>query len=53
VVHDISLDGACLETASTDIPDTFDLVRAQNAYICEVVWRAVNRVGVRFNFFEE
>jgi hypothetical protein len=51
-VRDISDDGACLETASTDIPDSFDLIRNRDSHICEVVWRTVNRLGVRFNLFQ-
>jgi hypothetical protein len=50
-VRDISDSGACLDTASTDIPDIFDLIWGQNARTCEIRWRKLNRLGVQFDPF--
>jgi hypothetical protein len=50
-LRDISNEGACLEITSADIPDTFDLIREQDARTCEVRWRDFHRLGVEFDPF--
>jgi hypothetical protein len=50
-VRNISDHGACLEVTSTDIPDTFDLIRDQDSRTCEVKWRQFHRLGVEFDPF--
>lgn len=49
-VRDISDKGARLEAAATSVPDTFVLIVELDGLEadCEVVWRKVNLVGVRF-----
>lgn len=51
VIRNVSKSGACLETKSPGaIPDDFKLIiKPDNVFrTCKVVWRAANRVGVRF-----
>jgi hypothetical protein len=48
---DISDEGACIETVSTDVPDKFDLIRDQDSRTCEVRWRHFHRMGVEFDSF--
>jgi len=50
-VRDISDHGACLHLTSSDIPDTFDLVRDQSAHTCQVRWRGPHQLGVVFDPF--
>jgi hypothetical protein len=50
-VCDISDHGACLEVTSTDVPDTFDLIRNQDSHTCDVKWRRFHRLGVEFDPF--
>jgi PilZ domain len=49
-VRDISETGARLEAVAQDVPDTFELIVELDGLVadCEVVWRKVNFVGVRF-----
>lgn len=49
-VRDISDTGARLEAAAASVPDTFMLIVELDGLEadCEVVWRKVNFVGVRF-----
>lgn len=49
-VRDISDTGARLEAAAASVPDTFTLIIELDGLEadCEVVWRKVNFVGVRF-----
>jgi hypothetical protein len=50
-VSNISDSGACLEVASTGVPDTFDLIRNEDSCTCEVRWRNSSCVGVEFDPF--
>lgn len=49
-VRDISETGARLEAAAASVPDTFELIVELDGLEadCQVVWRKVNFVGVRF-----
>lgn len=50
MVRDISNTGACLQLQTiANVPDSFDLLRDGNAYVCQVMWRANDRLGVRFD----
>jgi hypothetical protein len=51
VVRNLSTTGACLLVVSHDgVPDSFDLVlnRDKSRYLCRVLWRTANQVGVKF-----
>lgn len=49
-VRDVSETGARLEADAKNVPDTFELIVDLDGLEvpCEVVWRKVNLVGVRF-----
>ncbi len=49
-VRDISETGARLEASAQDVPDTFELIIELDGLVadCEVIWRKVNLVGVKF-----
>lgn len=49
-VRDISASGARIEAHAADVPDTFELIVELDGLEadCEVMWRKVNLVGVRF-----
>jgi hypothetical protein len=49
-VRDISNTGACLQLVTrASVPDTFDLVRDGESHSCQVTWRSMDRLGVRFD----
>jgi len=51
IIRDLSKTGAALEVASpVGIPDDFKLlIRSEmQTRDCRVVWRSVNRIGIRF-----
>ena len=50
VVRNLSETGACLEVASSSIPDNFTLIIRPEILkrSCQIAWRSAQRIGVHF-----